>query len=130
MRGALLSLALAVLASCAPREPVVGYDDRETVYELQQIDGASFPAGATLRFPERGRVAGTLPCGTFAAQQTATYPWFLLSHFEVFGGRCPDHAAQERAVHALASVSRARFLGPDLILSGEDAPRMVFSARD
>ena len=120
-RAAVLALALAACTD----ETVSGYADTGP-WRLTRLDGAPVSDSATLTFPQPGRVQGTLPCGPWTAQQTAPYPWFLLSHFETPGRDCPDAAAQERIVHALASVTLAEAVGDVLILSNEEGRELVF----
>ncbi len=123
MRAAALAAVLA-LAACAD-ETVSGYA-HPGPWRLTQLDGQSVTRPVTLRFPVEGRVAGEMPCYRWEAQQTAPYPWFVLSHFRLDRQPCEDPEGDEAAVHALASVTLAEVQGRVLILSNEDGLEMVF----
>lgn len=121
----LAPLAL-ILAGCVGDETVSGYADTGP-WHLTELGGDAVTVPATMRFPEAGRVEGTLPCGRWTAQQTAPYPWFLLSHFDL--GGCPRTAAEDRIVRALASATLAEAQGDVLILTNENGLEMVFRGR-
>ncbi len=91
---------------------------------LVELNGEPLPAGTTLNLPEFGRITGTLPCNTFRARQTAPYPWFILSHFEVGGQTCAATALEDRIVHASASVTLAEAQGPSLLLTNAEGLEM------
>ena len=69
--------ALVALAACAD-ETISGYADPEAIYALERLNGAPFPATATIAFPAPGRVEGEAPCNGWSAEQTAPYPWIAL----------------------------------------------------
>lgn len=118
-------LALLLLLAACTDETVSGYA-APGPWRLVALDGTSVPAGTTLTFPTAGRVTGTLPCNAFSAQQTAPYPWFVLSHFKVGGQPCEAAALETRIVRSLASVTLAEAKGPVLLLTDEDGLEMVF----
>ncbi len=124
MRGLALA-ALMLVAACAD-ETVSGYAEPGP-WRLTELNGAPVGYAATLTFPRQGRVEGRLPCHDWRAQQTAPYPWFLLSHFELGQRPCAEPGIDEPVVHALASVTLAEVQGKVLILSDEGgAPMLVF----
>ena len=118
----------AAIAGCARDETVSGYAAPGS-WRLAALHGEPVSTMATLRFPREGRVAGSLPCGAFSAQQTAPYPWFLLSHFSVPSG-CPDDAEEARVIRALAAATLAEAQGGVLILSNDEGLEMVLRLRD
>jgi heat shock protein HslJ len=124
LSGRCTILALLLVVGCTD-ETVSGYA-APGPWRLVELDGTAVPPGTTLRFPAEGRVEGTLPCNTFRAQQTAPYPWFILSHFEVGSERCEARPLEERIVHALASVTLAEAQGPVLILTNDEGRELVF----
>ncbi len=115
---------LFLLAACAD-QTVSGYA-ASGPWRLAELDGEPVPAGTILTFPGAGRVSGALPCNSFTAQQTAPYPWFILSHFEVGRRSCDAAELEEQIVHALASVTLAEAKGPVLLLTTEDGQELFF----
>jgi heat shock protein HslJ len=120
--------ALLALAACAD-EGVTGYA-HPGPWHLVEIDGAPAGRAAALILPAPGRVRGAMACRAFEAQQTAPYPWFLLSHMEIEERPCSGGAAADEAIlHAFASVTMAEAQGRVLILSDESGRMMVFRRR-
>jgi heat shock protein HslJ len=130
MRRLLLTLPVLLLAACQTDETVSGYADPSVVYVLQELDGAAFPARATISFPEPGRVAGEGPCNRYTARQAVPYPWIQIGEIAATRRACPDLAAEAAYLAALRSVTLAEAAGDVLILSGDAGPEMVFRAQD
>ncbi len=117
-------MAALALTGCAD-ETVSGYA-HPGPWRLAELNGRPYSGTATLSLPAPSRVSGRLPCHEWRAQQSAPYPWFILSHLELTPLTCAASKADEPAIHALASVTQAEVQGKVLILSSEDAVRMVF----
>ena len=123
----ILTLALLSLAACAD-ESISGYAGTDTVYRLQSIDGAPYPAEATLQFPARGEVAGSGPCNAFSASQTAPYPWLAIGSIRATRRACPDLPAEQAFFDALGAMTIAEVSGPTLLLTDETGRVMTFTA--
>jgi heat shock protein HslJ len=113
---------------CAGDETISGYADPETTYVLNELDGASFAARATITFPEQGRAAGEAPCNSWSAEQSAPYPWFSLGPIAATRRACPELTAEGAYLSALAAMTLAEVQGGILILSNEDGRELVFEA--
>lgn len=126
MRGA--ALALLALAACAGDETVSRFADGAATYRLSEIDGASFPARATIRFAEAGRVSGTGPCNSFTAPQIVPYPWIEIGPIAATRRACPALEAERRYFAALREMTLAEVAEGTLILSTPEGREMVFQA--
>jgi len=124
----LIPLTLLGLTSCGPDETISGYATPDATYTLTELDGAPFPANATIRFPETGQVTGTAPCNQYNAAQTAPYPWFALGPIAATRRACTDLAAEQQFFEALATMTIAEVAGTTLILSHTDGGQMVFQS--
>jgi len=123
-----LLTALAALWNCTGDETVSGYGAAGTTWRLVELDGARFPARATLTFPEEGRIAGDGPCNAFTADQTAPYPWFDAERIAATRRACPDLDAEAAFFSALEAMTLAEVAGDVLILSNDTGRQMVFNA--
>lgn len=123
-----LLLPLALLIPACKDETVSGYATPGAVYVLAELDGAAFPARATLTFPEAGRVTGEGPCNSYAARQTLPLPWFGLEAMSVTERACPELAADGAFFATLQSMTLAEVSGPVLILANDAGREMVFRA--
>lgn len=126
VRVAFLSLALAILG-CSD-ETISGYADPAAAYRLIEIEGAAFPARATITFPEEGQVAGEAPCNRWSAEQSVPYPWFQLGPIAATKRACADLAAEGQFFDMLGQMTLVEVQGPVLILSDDDGRDMVFQA--
>ena len=124
----LVLTALLFSAACAGDETLSGYADAQATYLLETIDGAPFPARATIALPEEGRAEGEAPCNRWSAGQSAPYPWFALGPIVTTRRACPDLAAEQAFLAALAAMTLAEVQGPVLILSDEAGREMLFRA--
>ena len=124
-----LALALLALAACRGDETISARTGAETVYALQSLDGAPFPAPATIRFPEPGRVAGRGPCNSYGAAQSVPYPWIEIGPIAATRTSCPRIAAESRYFAALQEMEFAEVQGPVLLLSNGAGRQMTFRAR-
>ena len=121
----LILLLFLVTVGCSD-ETVSGYADRGAVYRLIELDGAAYPARATIAFPEEGRAMGDGPCNSWSASQAAPYPWIELGPIAATRRACPELPAETEFFAALGQASLVEVTGSILILSGE--VRMVFEA--
>ena len=125
MRLALLLPLLLSALSCGD-ETISGYTDRGAVFQLRELDGAHYPARATLSFPEEGQVAGEGPCNSFRASQSAPYPWFAPGPIAATRRACPDLEAESRFFAALSEMTLIEAQGDTVILTNEAGREMVF----
>ena len=114
-----LALALATGACIA--------DETGSAWELLLLDGAPFPARATLTFPEPGLVAGLAPCNSFSGDLLAPLPAFRLGPARVTRRACADLPAEGRFFAALGAVTMAAVQGDTLTLSAPGGPEMIFA---
>ncbi len=121
-------LPLVLLIPACKDETVSGYAAPGAVYVLAELDGAPFPARATLTLPEAGHVAGEGPCNSYAARQTLPLPWFGLKAMSVTERGCPELAAEGMFFDALQSMTLAEVSGQVMILSNDAGREMVFRA--
>ncbi|MFB9151465.1 META domain-containing protein [Roseovarius ramblicola] len=129
MRFALVLVAMSLLGYCKD-ETVSGHGGATATWVLRSIDGAAFPARATLTFPEEGRLAGEAPCNRYSGQQTVPYPWFSAGHIIGTKRACPDLDAETRYFRALGDMTLAEIAGDTLILSNDAGREMVFRAAE
>lgn len=127
MRTALLLIAMALLGTCKD-ETVTGHGGQHATWHLISIDGAPYPARATLGFPEQAAIAGEAPCNRYTARQTVPYPWFRAEAITTTRRACPELADEARFLQALAEMTLVEVTGPVLILSTEEGREMVFQA--
>ena len=125
---AIFAIALFGLPAACADETLTGYANPEAVYVLEEIDGATFAARATIQFNEPGRIAGEAPCNRYSGAQDAPYPWFKPGPLAVTKRACPDLAAEGAFLEALSAMRLAEVSGPVLILSTESGREMVFRA--
>lgn len=123
-------VALMALASCFKDETVSGYADPEAVYRLEEISGSTFPAAATITFPEEGTVAGEGPCNHWSASQSAPYPWFEIGPILSTKRACADLDAEARFFEALGTMTLVETQGALVLLSNDEDQTMVFRQSD
>lgn len=109
-------------------ETVSGHGAAGRTWKLVELDGAAFPARATLTFPEEGRIAGEGPCNRYSGAQTVPYPWFRAEKIAATRRACPDLAAETAYFSALEAMTLAEVAGDVLILRTGDGREMVFQA--
>lgn len=91
MKTALTLLTLlGGLVGCTPDETLTGYAPQGIEYRLTELDGAPFPAHATLSFGENGQISGQAPCNSYFSTVTAPYPWFGLDAIGATRRACSD----------------------------------------
>jgi heat shock protein HslJ len=131
MPRALALAALALLAACGD-ETISTVADREATYVLTAIDGAPFPARATIRFPAPDRIAGEGPCNSYTGAQSAPYPWFEPGPLAATRRACADAEATraEAAFFRALSLMRQADLTGDVLRLTDTGRRtiMVFRA--
>ena len=97
------------------------------MYALSELNGAAFPARATIGFPEEGKVVGDGPCNGYSAAQSAPYPWIALGPVAATKRACPDLEAEVAFFEALSRMTLIEVSGSALILSNDDGESLVFS---
>lgn len=130
MLRAALALSVVSLTQCARDETVAAYGAGGRTWSLQSIDGAEFPASATLGFPKAGHVAGQGPCNGFTARQDLPYPWFKVQELASTRMACPDLEAEGTFFAALLAMEQSEVSGDVLILRNEAGHEMLFRAAD
>lgn len=126
----LLLLALLGLDMCQTDETVAGYGAADRVWQLAELDGARFPARATLSFPEPGKIAGEAPCNRYSGVMVTPYPWFDAGQIVSTRMACPELAQEAAFLAALAAMTLSEVSGDVLILRDEDGREMVFTAAE
>ena len=121
-----LALALAT-GACIADETMTTEPETGSAWELLRLDGAPFPARATLTFPEPGLVAGLAPCNSFSGDLLAPLPAFHLGPARVTRRACADLPAEGRFFAALGAVTMAAVQGDTLTLSAPGGPEMIFA---
>lgn len=124
MRLAILAALLAIPA-CAD-ETISAYARPGATYRLTHLDGATFPATATIEFPEKGVARGTGPCNLWSAEQTVPYPWIALGPIAATRRACPDLDAEHAFFDALPQMTVAVAENGVLTLSNDEGREMVF----
>lgn len=125
----LLFAALATSLRADPDAPA-GLPLPETDYALTTLDGAMFPATATLRFTADGRIAGRAPCNVWSAALLAPLPAFSAGPVVATRMACPDLAAEAVFLAALARMSTLEVTATGLVLGAADGSRMEFVVQD
>lgn len=115
-----------ILAACPKDETISGYADQDMIFSLVELDGKPFGAEATIAFPEEGNVRGNGPCNSYAAEQTAPYPWFRMSAIRATRRACADLPLETEFFDALQEMTLIEVLGGTLILSNDAGREMVF----
>lgn len=87
-----------------------------------------FPAHATITFPKQGQIAGTAPCHSYSATQTAPYPWVEAGPILATKRACPDLDAETNFFAALSQASISEVSGDTFLLSDNNGHEMVFTA--
>ncbi|MCK0140928.1 META domain-containing protein [Aliiroseovarius sp. F20344] len=127
MRLLLFIAATATLMGCKD-ETISGYADADAEWRLVELDGDTFPARATITFPEKGRIAGKAPCNSFSTAQKAPYPWFETGPIASTKMACSDLEAESAFFEALSQMQISEVSGNTLILSSEAGSEMVFTS--
>ena len=128
----MLRLLLAIpllLGACEKDETISGFTDPQAVYTLQEIDGAHFPARATITFPEPGQVSGKGPCNSYGASQNAPYPWLELGPILATRASCGDLKHEIKFFKALSKMTLIEAFGDTVILRNDANAEMVFIRR-
>ena len=124
VRASVITFVLS-LTACAD-ETISGYADPDATYRLVELGGEPFPARATIRFPEEGRLEGDAPCNRWFAKQNVPYPWFEAGSIGATKRGCADLALETAFFEALGAMTLVEVQGPVLILSDDDGRSMVF----
>lgn len=118
-------LPLVILAACGPDETVSGFGS-DSDYVLQDMNGVSISTPITFNIGETGRISGQAPCNSYAAEQSAPYPWFVLGPISTTRMACPDLALETDYLALLARMTLVEVGGTVVILSNDAKEMMVF----
>lgn len=124
------ALLLASLTACRGDETVRAYGGADQIWTLKELNGASFPANATLTFPKEGEIAGQGPCNRYFGAMTAPYPWFDAGPIGSTRMACPNLESETTFLTALEAATLSEVAGNTLILSNTDGLEMVFKGTD
>jgi heat shock protein HslJ len=124
------ALLVASLAACREDETVRAFGGADQVWALTELNGASFPATATLTFPKAGEIVGQGPCNRYFGAMTAPYPWFDTGPIGSTRMACPDLVVETTFLAALEAATLSEVAGNTLILSNTDGLEMVFRGID
>jgi hypothetical protein len=116
MRILLTLTSFAILTACASDETVAGFTGTDRTWKSTGVPGLS------LRFQSGGRVKGSTPCGDFAGEQTAPYPWFDLSVSKTPASPCNVDVLQ------LTTMTQSEVSGDTLLLSNDSGISLEFRA--
>jgi heat shock protein HslJ len=123
-------VVLVSITACRKDETVRAYGGADRIWTLKELDGASFPANATLTFPKEGEIAGEGPCNHYFGAMESPYPWFDAGPIGSTRMACPDLAVETIFLNALEAAALSEVAGDILILSNTDGLEMVFRASD
>jgi len=126
----LITALLTVLSLSACRADEMAYGGPDRIWTLKQLNGATFPAAATLTFPKEGEIVGQGPCNRYFGAMTAPYPQFDAGPIGSTRMACPDMAAETAFLAALDAATQASVLDDTLTLSNADGIEMVFKSTE
>ena len=116
MRSFLILIGFVILVACASDETVAGFTGTERTWKVTGDSGLS------LRFQSGGRVKGSTPCGDFAGELTAPYPWFDLLVLKTPAPPCNVDVLQ------LTTMTQSEVSGDTLLLSNDSGISLEFRA--
>lgn len=128
MRFAFTFPLLVALFQCSGDETLSGYGASDATRKLVEIDGQVFPADATIKFPEEGKITGEGPCNQFFGSQLEPYPWFKTENLASTRRACPDLEAETWMLQSLDKMTLAEVSANALILNNDAGGEMVFEA--
>lgn len=134
---------LLCLAACLRDESVAAYGGADQHWQLAEVgtsgravtgeSGEGVASGVphlSLRFQGLGRVTGGTACLSFAATNTAPYPWLALKSPKVTPkDGCTATPAESDLLSVLWTRSEVEVSGPYLALRGADGVEMSFQSR-
>lgn len=128
MKPILAVLALLALTQCSRDETVAAYGGADALWRVTELNGAPFPASATLQFVPGGDISGMAPCNSYTGQMTAPYPWFETRGLVATKRVCPELRAETEFLNALSQATLSEVLADTLILTNPDGLEMVFKS--
>ena len=96
------------------------------VWVVQTLDGAAFPAAATLRFPPDGRLRGKAPCNRYFGPVEITGSVITIGPLASTKMACKNFSDDYSYLAALGSMNQMRMGSDRLILTGPTGSEMVF----
>ena len=125
-----MALLLASLTACRSDEAVRAYGGADRIWTLKLLNGAPFPARATLTFPKQGEIAGEGPCNRYFGAMSAPYPAFDAGPIGSTRMACPEMPAETAFLAALEAATLSQAGDETLVLSNADGLEMVFKATE
>jgi heat shock protein HslJ len=99
----------------------------DTDWRLVEMDGAPFPAKATLRIGAAA-VLGKGPCNSYRGSRKGDYPALEIAQIAATRMTCPDLALESAYLTRLGGMTEGRIDGDRLILSDGKGGSLVFQA--
>ena len=127
---ALITTTLLALMGCRAATPENVFAGSDKVWALRTLNGAAFPATATLSIPKAGEVIGQAPCNRYFGALRGTYPAFDAGPIGSTKMACPDLSAEIAYLGALDAATTADLKDGNLVLSNANGLEMVFTASD
>jgi heat shock protein HslJ len=128
--AALATPALSLPAATEDRMPPAHIDPARIdpgPWRLVALDGAPFPARATLTQPGPGRIAGAAPCNRYTGPLRAGPPGFAAGPLAVTRMYCEGVMEAEAAFLAtLEAMTAAEVAGDSLRLTGPEGRSLTF----
>lgn len=123
--GPALALVLATSA-CIADENMTQAPETGSVWRLVSLDGAPYPARATLGFPEDGVVAGAAPCNAYSGALRVPLPGFGLGPVRATRSACGELEAERAFFAALGAMTQAEIRAGALVLTSPEGREMTF----
>lgn len=123
-------LMVGLIPACEADETVARYGAAGVTWSLSDLNGAPFPARATITFDPGGPVSGQAPCNRFSTRNTVPYPWFQLDPIAATKMTCPELEAENAYLAALAAMTQSEVREETLFLRNDEGGEMVFKASE
>ncbi|NNK15388.1 MAG: META domain-containing protein [Sulfitobacter sp.] len=130
MPSHVILFVILALTVYQPDETLRRYGAADHEWHLVSMRDEPFNARATITFPARHRIAGMAPCNSYTGTNVTPYPWIEVGPIAATRRACPDLQAEMAYFDALQVARVAVVEGDRLILSDEETPLLVFTARD
>ena len=128
--GPLLFSLWALICGCQV-DPTAAWDSvTGPVWVVQTLDGAAFPAAATLRFSPGGRVSGKAPCNRYFGAVKFTSSDLSIGPLGSTRIACEALDEETRYLLALAAMTELKLLRDQLILRDALGRESTFKKQD
>lgn len=128
--GPLVFSLWALLSGCQV-DPTAALDSvTGPVWVVQTLDGAAFPAAATLRFSPDGRVSGKAPCNRYFGAVKFTGSDLSIGPLASTKMACDALEDETRYLLALAAMTELKLSRNQLILRDASGRELTFKKQD